>query len=180
METIEIDKVGDSEELQEAMNLIKDEISKFEKELQETYDDVTLGGNKGDKSKTHDGEDYEDEDEDDKKDESANEKFDDVTLGGNKGDKSKTHDGEDYEDEDEDEDKKDEAVVEKKSKKDYLNDGYVESTVTKAGSGLRKNQEVMVSAEEYSSLGDDDMLEVIDPRNGKTTIIQKANLKVQI
>ena len=211
-----IDKVGDSEELTEAMNLLNEEISKFEKELQETYDkvvwggdkgdksktkkgeedyededekdesanekfdDVTLGGNKGDKSKTHDGEDYEDEDED-KKDESkedVKEKYDEVTLGGNKGDKSKTHDGEDYEDEDDE--KKDESVVEKKSEKEYLNDGYVKANVIKAGNGLRKGMDVMVNAEEYTSLGDDDMLEVIEPKKDKTIIVQKANLKVQI
>ncbi len=80
-------------------------IMSFETFVNEAYDRVVFGGNKGDKSKTHDGEDFEDEDEDD----SANEKYDDVVLGGNKGDKSKTHDGEDYEDEDE----KDESANEK-------------------------------------------------------------------
>ena len=71
-------------------------------------------------------------------------------------------------------------MVEKKSEKDYLNDGYVKANVIKAGNGLRKGMDVMVNAEEYTSLGDDDMLEVIDPKKGKTTIVQKANLKVQI
>jgi hypothetical protein len=82
-------------------------IMSFSSFVNEAYDRVVLGGNKGDKSKTHDGEDF--EDEDDKKEESANEKYDDVVLGGNKGDKSKTHDGEDFEDED---DKKEESVEE--------------------------------------------------------------------
>jgi len=76
-------------------------IMSFSTFVNEAYDRVVLGGNKGDKSKTHDGEDYEDEDE-------VEEKYDRVVLGGNKGDKSKTHDGEDYEEEDE----KDEAVDE--------------------------------------------------------------------
>jgi hypothetical protein len=80
-----------------------------EESANEKYDDVVLGGNKGDKSKTHDGEDFEDEDE---KDESANEKYDDVVLGGNKGDKSKTHDGEDYEEEDEKDESVEEGVAE--------------------------------------------------------------------
>jgi len=84
-------------------------IMSFSTFVNEAYDRVVFGGDKGDKSKTHDGEDFEDEDEDDKKDESANEKYDDVVLGGNKGDKSKTHDGEDFEDEDE----KDESANEK-------------------------------------------------------------------
>ena len=75
-------------------------IMDFASFVNEAYDKVVFGGNKGDKSKTkEDEEDFEDED---KKDE----KFDDVVLGGNKGDKSKTKEGEeDYEDED----KKDEA-----------------------------------------------------------------------
>ena len=75
-------------------------IMNFASFVNEAYDRVVLGGNKGDKSKTKEGEeDYEDEDKTD-------EKFDDVVLGGNKGDKSKTKEGdEDYEDED----KKDEA-----------------------------------------------------------------------
>ena len=76
-------------------------IMSFSTFVNEAYDRVVLGGNKGDKSKTHDGEDYEDEDD-------VDEKYDRVVLGGNKGDKSKTHDGEDYEEEDE----KDEAVDE--------------------------------------------------------------------
>jgi len=67
-----INKLGETEELTEAMNLLEEEISKFEKSLQETYDKVVLGGNKGDKSKTHDGEDFEEEDE--KKEEAVTEK----------------------------------------------------------------------------------------------------------
>ena len=84
-------------------------IMSFSTFVNEAYDRVVFGGNKDDKSKTHDGEDFEDDDEDDKKEESANEKYDDVVLGGNKGDKSKTHDGEDFEDDDE----KDESANEK-------------------------------------------------------------------
>ncbi len=87
-------------------------IMNFATFVNEAYDRVVFGGDKGDKSKTHDGEDFEDEDEDDKKEESANEKYDDVVLGGNKGDKSKTHDGEDYEDDDEKDESVEEAVGE--------------------------------------------------------------------
>ena len=166
-----INKLGETEELTEAMNLLEEEISKFEKSLQETYDRVVLGGNKGDKSKTKKGdEDYEDEE---KKDEA----YDRVVLGGNKGDKSKTKKGdEDYEDEE----KKDEAVTEKKSRNDYLNDGFVEAEVIKTGNGLKKGAEVMVSAEDYTSLGDDDQLEVMDPKTGKSTICPKSQLSVKI
>lgn len=133
-----IDKLGETEELTEAMNLLEEEISKFEKSLQETYDRVVLGGNKGDKSKTHKGEDYEEEDE------------------------------------------KDESVTEKKSRKEYLDDGFVEAEVNKSGNGLRKGQEVYVSAEDYTSLGDNDQLTCIDYKSGKETICPKGQLNVKI
>ena len=71
-------------------------------------------------------------------------------------------------------------ISEKKSKDDYLNDGYVEASVKKSGQGLRKDQEVLVSAEEYASLGDDDMLTIIIPKNGKTIILPKGDLSVKI
>jgi len=95
-------------------------IMSFSTFVNEAYDKVVFGGNKDDKSKTHDGEDFEDEDE---KDESANEKYDRVVLGGNKGDKSKTHDGEDYEDEE----KKDEGAheeAEDDKKEESANEKY--------------------------------------------------------
>ena len=109
-----------------------------EEEMDEEYDRVVLGGNKGDKSKTHSGKDYEKDEEEDEVDEAygkkeeyekdeedmdegsyekseeeeeVDEKYDRVVLGGNKGDKSKTHDGKDYE-KDEEEEEKDESVEE--------------------------------------------------------------------
>ena len=105
-----IDKLGETEELTEAMNLLKEEISKFEKSLQETYNSIT----------------------------------------------------------------------EKKSRNEYLDDGFVEAEITKNGNGLKRGMEVMVSAEDYTSLGDDDQLEVIDPKTGKTTICPKSQLSVKI
>ena len=81
-------------------------IMNFASFVNEAYDRVVLGGNKGDKSKTkEDEEDYEDED---KKDEA----YDRVVLGGNKGDKSKTKKGdEDYEDEDKTDEAYDRVVL---------------------------------------------------------------------
>jgi len=102
-------KVGETEELKEAMNLLDSELSKFEKELQETF-----------------------------------------------------------------------SVVEKKTKDQYLDDGYVEAEVIKTSGGLRKGDEVLVNAEEYTSLGDDDLLNAINPKTGKTTIIKKEIVKVQL
>jgi len=69
-------------------------IMSFSNFVNEAYDKVVWGGNKGDDSESEeDEEDYEDDDKTD-------EGFDEVTLGGNKGDKSKTKKGEeDYEDE---------------------------------------------------------------------------------
>ena len=81
-------------------------IMDFASFVNEAYDKVVFGGNKGDKSKTkEDEEDFEDED---KKDEA----YDVVTLGGNKGDKSKTKKGEeDYEDDDKKDEKFDTVVL---------------------------------------------------------------------
>lgn len=104
-----IDKLGETEELTEAMNLLNEEIAKFEKSLQETY-----------------------------------------------------------------------SVTEKKSRKEYLDDGFVEAEVNKNGNGLKRGQEVYVSAEDYTSLGDDDQLECIDYKTGKTTICPKGQLNVKI
>ena len=101
--------VGETEELKEAMNLLDSELSKFEKELQETF-----------------------------------------------------------------------SVVEKKTKDQYLDDGYVEAVVIKTSGGLKKGDEVLVNAEEYTSLGDDDLLNAINPKTGKTTIIKKEIVKVQL
>lgn len=103
-----INKLGETEELTEAMNLLDEEISKFEKELQESY------------------------------------------------------------------------VVEKKSRNELLDDGYVEAEVNKSGNGLRKGQEVYVNAEDYTSLGDNDQLECIDYKTGKSTICPKGQLNVKI
>lgn len=71
-------------------------------------------------------------------------------------------------------------ISEKKSKDDYLNDGFVEASVKKDGQGLKVRQEVLVNAEEYSSLGDDDMLSVIIPKNGKNIVMSKSDLEVKI
>jgi len=73
-------------------------IMDFASFVNEAYDKVVWGGNKGDDSESEeDEEDYEDDDKTD-------EAYDEVTLGGNKGDKSKTKKGEeDYEDDDKDE-----------------------------------------------------------------------------
>jgi hypothetical protein len=78
----------------------------YEDKKDEAYDVVTLGGNKGDKSKTKKGE--EDYEDEDKTDEA----YDKVVLGGNKGDKSKTKKGEeDFEDEDKTDEAYDKVVL---------------------------------------------------------------------
>tara|TARA_R110000823_G_scaffold14911_5_gene48897 strand:- start:921 stop:2162 length:1242 start_codon:yes stop_codon:yes gene_type:complete len=74
----------------------------------------------------------------------------------------------------------DSYISEKKSKDDYLNDGFVEASVKKKGQGLTVNQEVLVSAEEYASLGDDDLLTVMIPKSGKSVVLPKADLSVKI
>ena len=71
-------------------------------------------------------------------------------------------------------------ISEKKTKDDYLNDGFVEASVKKASQGLKKRQEVLVNAEEYASLGDDDLLSVIIPKDGKSIVLPKEDLEVKI
>ena len=71
-------------------------------------------------------------------------------------------------------------ITEKKTKDQYLNDGFVEASVKKAGQGLKVRQEVLVNAEEYASLGDNDMLSVIIPKTGKGVIMPKGDLEVKI
>ena len=74
----------------------------------------------------------------------------------------------------------DSYISEKKTKDDYLNDGYVEASMKVNSQGLKKRQEVLVSAEEYASLGNDDMLSVIIPKNGKSVVMPKGDLEVKI
>jgi hypothetical protein len=129
----------------------EDDYDEDEEAKNEKYDRVVLGGNKGDKSKTHDGEDYEDDDE--KKDEGKHEEedkeelkeeYDRVVLGGNKGDKSKTHDGEDYEDEDE----KDESAKNEKYDKVVLGGNKGDKSKTHDGEDYEDEDEKDESVEE--------------------------------
>ena len=104
-----INKLGDSEELQEALTLINMEIIKSERELQETY-----------------------------------------------------------------------SIIEKNSKESYLDKGFVEARIQTPVSGLKVGYKVYVNAEEYTSLGDNDLLNIIDPKDDKEKIVKKVNLKVEI
>ncbi len=107
--TAALKKVGESDELKEALSLIESEIVKFEKELQSTF-----------------------------------------------------------------------AISEKKTRDQYLDDGYVEAKLNTSIAGFKKGYEVLVNAEEYSSLGNDDLLNVIDPKTDKSKIIRKDALNVEI
>tara|TARA_R110001592_G_scaffold31612_4_gene111329 strand:- start:214 stop:2097 length:1884 start_codon:yes stop_codon:yes gene_type:complete len=71
-------------------------------------------------------------------------------------------------------------ISEKKTKDDYLNDGFVEASIKKPSQGLKKRQEVLVNAEEYASLGDDDLLSIIIPKTGKSIVLPKEDLEVKI
>ena len=63
----------DEEEEEDAKKDESSKIMSFSNFVTEAYDKVVWGGDEGDKSKTHDGEDYEDDDEDDDKKESVEE-----------------------------------------------------------------------------------------------------------
>jgi hypothetical protein len=71
-------------------------------------------------------------------------------------------------------------VSEKKTKLDYLNSGYTEATIEVNAGSFKKGDEVMVNAEEYASLGDSDLVDVINPKTLKTELIKRGMLKVKI
>ena len=71
-------------------------------------------------------------------------------------------------------------IVEKKTKRDYLNDGYTEATMSIASGPFEKGQDVMVNAEEYSSLGDDGLIDVVDANTMKSEYIERGKLKIKI
>ena len=147
IDALKKDAEYDKEEEEKNESTIMD----FASFVNEAYDKVVFGGNKGDKSKTkEDEEDFEDED---KKDEA----YDVVTLGGNKGDKSKTKKGEeDYEDdkdesveEDRADDIEDEVNAKGKTKK--LTKSVKEAftfadAVDTAGEDVKKNEKGIASA----------------------------------
>jgi hypothetical protein len=72
------------------------------------------------------------------------------------------------------------SIVEKKSRKNYLDQGFVDATVERPVSGLSAGTEVYVDAEEYSSLGNNDMLTFIDPKTDKSYIAKKRDLMVKL
>jgi len=71
-------------------------------------------------------------------------------------------------------------IVEKKTKRDYLNDGYAEAIMSIDSGPFKKGQEVMVNAEEYSSLGDDGLIDVVDANTMESEYIERGKLKVKI
>ena len=71
-------------------------------------------------------------------------------------------------------------LSEKKTKLDYLNSGYTEATIDVNVGSYKKGDEVMVNAEEYASLGDNDLVDVIDAKTLKSDLIKRGLLKVKI
>lgn len=71
-------------------------------------------------------------------------------------------------------------VAEKKSKNYYLNNGYVEGTLSSNIKGMKKGSDVMVNAEEYASLGDEELIDVVDPKTDKSTYVRKDELSVKL
>lgn len=62
----------------------------------------------------------------------------------------------------------------------YLNDGYVEATVAKNIPGLRKGEAILVNAEEYSSLGDEDLIDTIIVKSGNTKMVKRGDLEISL
>ena len=45
---------------------------------------------------------------------------------------------------------------------------------------MRKGDEVMVNAEEYASLGDEELIDVVNPKTDKSTYVRKDTLSVKL
>ena len=75
-------------------------------------------------------------------------------------------------------------IFEALSKQEILNfenDGYVEATLIKSiNSEFKKDETVMVNAEEYASLGSGDLLKIISIKTGKDLLVDKDDLSVSI
>jgi len=71
-------------------------------------------------------------------------------------------------------------LSEKKTKREYLDDGYTEATINVSAGSFKKGDEVMVRAEDYTSLGDEDLIDVVDTKTMKTELIERGKLKVKI
>ena len=71
-------------------------------------------------------------------------------------------------------------VAEKKTKLDYLNMGYTEATIDRPAGSFKKGDEVMVNAEEYASLGDGDLVDVVNVDTLESEMIKRGKLKVKI
>ena len=71
-------------------------------------------------------------------------------------------------------------LAEKKTKLDYLNMGYTEATIDRPAGSFKTGDEVMVNAEEYASLGDGDLVDVVNVDTLESEMIKRGKLKVKI
>lgn len=69
-------------------------------------------------------------------------------------------------------------ISEKKTKTDYLNDGYVEATLKNQIQSLKKGQSILINAEEFASLGADDLIDVVDAKTTESFLVPKNNIAV--
>jgi hypothetical protein len=72
-------------------------------------------------------------------------------------------------------------ILEKKTQQQYLNDGYVEAKLSKdIDSKFKKGMNIMINAEEYSALGNDELIDIIDPKTGESRNIPRDKVSVEI
>jgi len=69
-------------------------------------------------------------------------------------------------------------ISEKKTIKDYLDDGYVEATLKKSVQTLKKGTNILINAEDYSSLGSDDLIDIIDVKTSKSFLVPKGDISI--
>lgn len=166
-----INKVGAVNELQEAINLLNNELLLQEKELQKVY--VAIGEMKDGISK----EDEEEVEESKKEDEVEAE----VEESKKEDDEAETveesKDEEEKEEELEEGKKKAESIDEATKEEKLLDKGYIKAGVKKNTGSLKKGAEIYVNAGEFTTASKKDELEYIDSKD-KTGKVKKENIAI--
>ena len=63
----------------------------------------------------------------------------------------------------------------------FADDGYVEATLTKTiDNDFKKGDTIMVNAEDYSSMGNGDLMKIINPSSGNNKLVDKKDLKISM
>tara|TARA_R110001599_G_scaffold167251_4_gene357174 strand:- start:5131 stop:6930 length:1800 start_codon:yes stop_codon:yes gene_type:complete len=71
-------------------------------------------------------------------------------------------------------------ITEKKTKLDWMNDGYTEATIESPVGSFNQGDDVMVNAEEYAGAGDNELVTVVNVTSLNDELVKRSKLKVKI